>query len=268
MTVITEENIKQSLNRSKRDVMLFLVFAFSIPLVCSVLIVSCSFFKSGIFYLVLYGIAAASPALAAILVVLIVSDGTLRDFFLQKYIKNISFKYCLIGLFVPAIVITCGKLISNFVMDNNVLFVLPSLNKVIIISWALFAEELGWRGYLQEKLDTIFCAWLTPLIIGFIWALWHYHFFITGSMEVPYIAFAYGCIVESYGYYVITKLAKGNVVPASIWHFSGNLFFSLCLINPNWNGDSMVPYYIINGLYTVYIFAFIAYYCKRKYRKY
>ena len=266
MTVKTEENKIQSLNKGKRDIMLFLVFAFSIPLVCSALIVSCSLFKSGIFYLVLYGIADASPALAAILIVLIASDSTLKNFLLQKYIKNISLKYCLIGLFVPAIVITSGKLISNFVMDNNVLLVLPGLNKVIIISWALFAEELGWRGYLQEKLDSIFGTWLTPLIIGVIWALWHYHFFITGSMEVPYIAFAYGCIVESYGYYVITKLAKGNVVPASIWHFSGNLFFELCLINPNWNGGSMVPYYIVNGLYTVYIFAFIAYY-KMKYIK-
>ena len=93
MAVKTEENKIQSLNKGKRDVMLFLVIAFSIPLVCSVLIVSCSLFKSGIFYLVLYGIAAASPALAAILVALIVSDGTLRDFFLQKYIKNISLKY-------------------------------------------------------------------------------------------------------------------------------------------------------------------------------
>ena len=75
-------------------------------------------------------------------------------------------------------------------------------------------------------------------------------------MEVPYIAFALNCIIESYGYYVITKMSKGNIVPGSIWHFSGNYFFNLYLINPNWNNGSIVPYHITN---TVYIIIFILY---------
>ena len=81
-------------------------------------------------------------------------------------------------------------------------------------------------------------------------------------MEAPIVAFTYGCIAESYGYYVITKLAKGNIVPASIWHFSGNLFFNLYLLNPNWNGGSTMPYIIVNIIMTIYIGIFI-YYIKK-----
>ena len=120
--------------------------------------------------------------------------------------------------------------------------------------WALVAEELGWRGYLQEKIEAHVGDVLTPLIVGIIWTVWHFHFFISGSMEVPLHSFAYGCIAESYGYFVITKISKGNIVPASLWHFSGNLFTNIYRLNPNWNEGRMEPYMIVN---TVYLFNFI-----------
>lgn len=64
-------------------------------------------------------------------------------------------------------------------------------------------------------------------------------------MEVPLHSFAYGCIAESYGYFVITKISKGNIVPASLWHFSGNLFTNIYRLNPNWNAGRMEPYMIV-----------------------
>ena len=56
----------------------------------------------------------------------------------------------------------------------------------------------------------------TPIIIGIIWALWHYHFFWLGTMSAPFILFVLGCITDSVGSYWITKKSKGNVIPASI----------------------------------------------------
>ena len=40
--------------------------------------------------------------------------------------------------------------------------------------WALVAEELGWRGYLQEKIEAHVGDVLTPLIVGIIWTVWHF----------------------------------------------------------------------------------------------
>ena len=48
--------------------------------------------------------------------------------------------------------------------------------KNIIVMWALVAEELGWRGYLQEKIEAHVGDVLTPLIVGIIWTVWHFHF--------------------------------------------------------------------------------------------
>lgn len=245
---------------AKKDLILFIGIAFLLPLICSMLIISFPVCHSGTYNLILYGIQGASPTLAAIITILIrKSKVELIIFLKEKYVSNSSIKYCLMGFIVPAVILTIGKFLINLVEDNGVFITLPSYSKFIIILWALLAEELGWRGYLQEKLEIVFGTNFTPLIIGVIWTFWHYHFFIMGSMEIPLMAFIYSCIVESYGYYVITKLAKGNILPASLWHFSGNLFFNLYLINPNWNDGSLLPYTIINSLYSIYILFFILY---------
>lgn len=174
-------------------------------------------------------------------------------------------RFCLIGFLLPALVLTIGKSLTYLTPYHNQFLTIPSFNKMIIIAWALVAEELGWRGYLQDEIEKKWGNDMTPLLIGFIWAAWHYHFFISGTMDVPLIPFTYGCIAESYGYYSITKLSDGNIIPASLWHFSGNLFLNLYLINPNWNNGSIVPYFIINMVSTVYIGVFIYYRRKKRY---
>lgn len=45
-----------------------------------------------------------------------------------------------------------------------------------------FAEELGWRGYLQSKLsDSLGDSFSTYLLIGLLWSTWHYNFIFSGN---------------------------------------------------------------------------------------
>ena len=228
----------------------------SIPTIC-ICIMNCieEYDKGGLFTLILYGIEGASPALAAIFVKL-QKQGVngVKTFLVNKYKYSLSARLCVIGFCIPCIMITIGKMLTYLTPYNNQFIYSLSLKKIIIVMWALVAEELGWRGYLQEKIEAHVGDVLTPLIVGIIWTVWHFHFFISGSMEVPLHSFAYGCIAESYGYFVITKISKGNIVPASLWHFSGNLFTNIYRLNPNWNAGRMEPYMIVN---TVYLFNFI-----------
>ncbi len=128
-------------------------------------------------------------------------------------------------------------------------FVSPvSGNKLMIIFFALVAEEFGWRGFLQNLLDEKIQPVFVPAIIGVIWAMWHYHFVLAGTMEIPVIAFMISCILESYGYYWIVKKANGNVIGACIWHFSGNLFSNLFQTDVYW---------ICNLVYIIYFAIFI-----------
>lgn len=249
--------------RGKYDIAFFMLYAFGIPLICIVLMTYIPLFQYGILQFILYGIEAASPSLAAI----IMSSKErgfkgVKQFLIEKYHLNLNTKLCFIGFCIPVILLTLTKLLTYVTPYNNTFITIPSFKKVIIITWALVAEELGWRGYLQDKIEERYGDKATPFIIGSIWTLWHYHFFLTGTMDVPIVFFIYGCILESYGYYIITKLAKGNILPASLWHFAGNLFINLYLINPEWNGGSIVPYIMSSLSSTSYLGAFI--YFKRK----
>lgn len=247
-------------NCRNKDMLLFIIYAFGIPLICSILMLKVPLFNSGICNFILYGIVGSSPSLAVL--ILVFNKGKkvgIKKYFIKKYITNFSILHCVIAFSAPAVVLTAAKIFINMITRNSNFIILPSIKKFIIILWALIAEELGWRGYLQEKLEEKVGMCLTPFIVGCIWTLWHYHFFIVGSMEVPLIAFAYGCIAQSYGYYVMTKISKGNIVPASIWHFSDNLFFNLYLLNSAWNNGSNISYLIINTLYSIFVIIFLVY---------
>ena len=234
----------------------FLLLAFGIPLICCSFRVSCTFFQEGVGNLILLMIAATSPMLAAILTIALSSEFHIKTFLNKNYKENLSLKYSLMVFLIPAFFLTIGKIIICLATPQYAAFKMPTLKKMVIILWALVAEELGWRGYLQGALERRIGNSLAPCIVGVIWTLWHYHFWIIHGLDAPLWLFAYGCIAESYGYALITKLSRENIVPASIWHFSSNLFFNMYLINPNWNGGSIIPYLIVNGVYTFYILVF------------
>lgn len=233
----------------KKYIILFLIFAFGLPLICVFLVKNLNLFQSGAFSFILYGIEAMTPTLAALIVTVILGDTKEIFVFLKKcYFYNVKIRYIILAVILPLTVLVFTKLTSLiFIHDVPVITGIAS-KKLIIVLWALLAEEIGWRGFLQEKLDKRCGHIATPIFIGIIWASWHYHFFWLGTMSAPLILFVLGCITESFGYYWVTIKSRGNIIPASIWHFIGNLCFNIFLISPEYNHDSIIPYL----LYIVY----------------
>lgn len=235
-TNMKDENIKKYIT-------LFLIFAFGLPLICVFLVKDFSIFQSGEPNFILYGIEAMTPTLSALIVTAILGgNGMIRVFLKKCYFDNIKIHYIVLALILPLVVLTITKLTSLIFVNVTPFITSISVKKLIIVMWALIAEEIGWRGFLQEKLDKHFGYLTTPIILGCIWALWHYHFFLLETMSAPLILFVLGCIAESFSYYWITKKSKGNVIPASVWHFTGNLWINIFLINPENNKGSIVPY--------------------------
>lgn len=247
-------------NSDKNDIWLFLMFSFVSPLLCVLLIKNTRIYQSGTLNFILYGIEAMTPTLSALIVISILGGkNKVKDFLQKCYIDNMKKSYFIIAFILPTIVLTATKLTSYIFIETTPFITSISANKFMIILWAFIAEEIGWRGFLQEKIEKRFGYITTPIVIGCIWALWHYHFFLLGSMSAPLLLFLLGCIADSYSYYWITKKAKGNVIPASIWHFTGNLWFNLYMINPEHNHGSIVPYLlfvvyssIMAGCITIY----------------
>lgn len=249
------------LSKSKGTI-IFLITAFLLPLICVLLILFTPLSQNSAVSLILYGIEAASPAVAVILAVTIINRNngglSLGAFLKSKYTDNISVPLIILGFAAPIFIYTAAKFIS-VVLGQSAEFCMPSSKKILIILWSLISEELGWRGFLQDRVETKFGAAFTPFIISVIWAMWHYHFFISTPTGVPIYLFLIGCIAESCGYYTITKLSNGNIIPVSVAHCTGNFLIIFYLLNPDKNGGDTTCYLIYTLISLIYIPLFFIY---------
>jgi len=88
-----------------------------------------------------------------------------------------------------------------------------------------FGEELGWRGFLQREMENA-GFWISSLIIGFIWGLWHAPLILQGHNYPTYpflgvIMMILWCMLLAplFGY---IRLRAGSVIAPSIMHGSLN----------------------------------------------
>jgi len=226
-----------------------MIIAFGLPALCVLALKNSDFFLSEALAFLIFGLQAMTPTLAALVVTLIVAGPQeLKAFLYKLYVENLSIGWMVLAVLVPLALLTGARLII-FIFENKLPFFFPLTTKELLIAgWALIAEEVGWRGFLQEKLKPRFGSLLTPLFVGSIWALWHYHFYWLGTLAVPLGLFILTCIADSYGLYWITNKTRGNIIPASLWHFSGNLFIRLYAINPEDRNGSILPYLVYGAL--------------------
>jgi len=74
---------------------------------------------------------------------------------------------------------TWGEAALNLL--SNPLSIIPSILFSTLIP---FLEELGWRGYVLDRLQAKSSALISSLILGVIWSLWHLPlFFVPGSYQ-------------------------------------------------------------------------------------
>lgn len=215
------------------------------------------FFQKGIPYFVLYGFEAMTPSISALLVIEILYGKKGTIIFLKKsYVENKKVKYIILAFLLPLIIGLLTCVFCMIFIDIPILNINVDIKKIIVLLWALVAEELGWRGFLQENLNKKLDKKVIPFIIGLIWSLWHYHFFVLGTISAPIILFTISCIIDSYIYYTLTIKSNQNIIPASIFHFMGNLLFSILLIYPNYHNGNILPYifYIISSFIIMFCF--------------
>lgn len=74
---------------------------------------------------------------------------------------------------------TWGQAILNIVTDP-----LSIVLSIMFATLIPFIEELGWRGYVLDRLQENRTALLSSLILGVVWSLWHLPmFFVQGSYQ-------------------------------------------------------------------------------------
>ncbi|MBR6475034.1 MAG: CPBP family intramembrane metalloprotease, partial [Lachnospiraceae bacterium] len=60
-------------------------------------------------------------------------------------------------------------------MPNSMALLIPvsSVSNGIIVSFAAFGEEFGWRAYMMPKLKSLMGKYPALIVGGVIWGLWH-----------------------------------------------------------------------------------------------
>lgn len=158
--------------RKSEGIIEYLLLATIIPLICVAIFVFVPDINNSIFYLPLFGLQSMAPTLAAVIVIThIYSAKGLKTFLREKYISNINLRLCLFAFVIPFVILLISKLITVILGRNDFEVILPNASKILIIFWALIAEELGWRGYFQEKIECKIGMFFTPLIVGVVWGL-------------------------------------------------------------------------------------------------
>lgn len=129
----------------------------------------------------------------------------------STYLLSIGFP-AIIGLSTTAIGLALGYLTRS----TSWLFQ-PSNAIPTLIIWiiASLGEEIGWRGYLHTSMKGIRHA---PLLIGVVWALWHFSQVITESGPLyTFAIFTPTVILISY---VLSSLREygGNIWTCALYH--------------------------------------------------
>ncbi|MCK4662418.1 MAG: CPBP family intramembrane metalloprotease [Bacteroidales bacterium] len=213
------------------------------------------------------------PAIASFLLILFSRKKNFSNLNFFKF--NISILLKIIGVFIIFnIIVTITQLIfGNIVYEpNNIpkeLFNIQFPNSVYIlitcfltIFYAGFGEEIGWRGFLFNKLNTLPYLEMT-LLLNIVWALWHLPMFILGGM-------GHGNIVFSFVLFTITCLEFGillnyiriktnSVFGAIFLHPFANIcgFISLGIFridNEFWAGHSNIISILILLPFSIYYY--------------
>jgi membrane protease YdiL (CAAX protease family) len=146
--------------------------------------------------LVLVLLAGAGPMVTGIAFTYLTRDKAGRRDYWKRIIdyKRIPFKwYLVIFLFVPALN-SLAALLDRMIGGSGATWGESALNlltdpasiifSILFASMIPFIEELGWRGYVLDRLQEKRSALASSLILGVVWSVWHLPmFFVRDSYQ-------------------------------------------------------------------------------------
>lgn len=248
------KTVKPMMSKPTKNLVLFTIIAFLLPLM---IIAAQSKVANNAISFVLFGIQAAAPSISAIIVFAVNKE--LKSSFSRLFHKDHLMIAILLPTAIICVVMIAARLLSSLIMgEYNSFWGTVSYKQWIIILCAVVAEELGWRGYLEPALNKLVVnKQIVPSIVGLIWCLWHYHYFMQNSIEIPIALFLIGCIIESYIYSYLMRVTKDNLVSAITYHFMYNLMIHVVAINPSDNSGCLIPYVTMTIMEFAVLFALI-----------
>jgi len=137
------------------------------------------------------------------------------------FVPILNFLASIIDVLLGGSGITWGESMLNFFVDP--VSIIPSIFYAFLIP---FIEELGWRGYVLDRLQAKWSALVSTLILGSIWSLWHLPlFFIEGTYQanlgvgsLEFWLFLIGVVPLSFAFTWVYNNTRRSILAVIILH--------------------------------------------------
>ena len=126
--------------------------------------------------------------------------------------------------------ILVGGVIPISEVEGLYLF-LPFIFFSVLFTGGPLQEEFGWRGYALPRLQAKYSPFVSSLILGFIWAIWHFPQFLvppekTGMFYItPIWSFVLTVMAANFVYTWVYNHTNASILGALLLHTQMNLFF-------------------------------------------
>jgi uncharacterized protein len=129
--------------------------------------------------------------------------------------------------FLIVIAGTAGQITINKFLGNTfdgILFITQLGSFLPLLILGPLSEEIGWRGYVLERLQTRWSALTSSLIVGLVWALWHLPLFLMAGASVhesgvPFIGFLIKMMASSILYTWLYNNTNQSLWSAILLHW-------------------------------------------------
>jgi membrane protease YdiL (CAAX protease family) len=180
---------------------------------------------------------ACAPTLAALLVAAFYPGaGGVRSVSRQIRTWRVGLVWYAIALIGPIILLLAAEVFSAVRRGAppSHWMILPSFSGpgglYFVIFGSLFAEEPGWRGFAQPRLQTRYGALTASVVIGLLWSTWHlWYVILPGGLSNVTGADVSTAIVYAWMY----NSTNGSLFIAMLAHLGHNLAASLIPIPPD-----------------------------------
>ena len=185
---------------------------------------------------------AYGPFLAALIISAALGGNELKSLFARMTNLRFGLRWYLLAIFGNLLLyllvtgLAGAPLLPSLAYKWTLIFTLylPTLFTSFLVN--PIGEETGWTGFATPRLQQRFRPWLSAIILGVIWSVWHLPgFFVTSEMgafnPVNFIFFVLSSIFIRIVWTWLINHAQGSGIAGILLHASSNAV-SLALI-PN-----------------------------------
>lgn len=210
------------------------------------------------------------PSIVGLVIVYVLSKPQFKALLKSAINVKIGLKnYAFIFLIIPFISVLTylSMIILKFEVPDisYKLLEIPIVFVVIMFTMGPVGEEFGWRGFLLPRLRHKHSIFISSLIIGFIWSIWHIPlFFIEGALQYSFVEL-YGFMIAFSGYLFYTILlslfitviydrSQGNLLTSILIHTIANLTIGVMPLVFNQTGALIYLSFMFIIIFTIYIY--------------